>query len=284
MPLASMREILPLLDEHEICLPAIDIAGGHPDFVLGTLKAFEETQCPALMIVYQPAATYVGFEACAEIVKYYAGKSPIPVMLHLDHMNREEMIAKAIDVGFTSVMFDASAEPMDENIRRTKVMVEYAHSRGVMLEGELGNIGAEETGEGGVGLTNPNEAEIYVAETGVDIFAPAVGNVHGIYTDPPNLRFGLIQEIHERTGVPLSLHGGTGIPLEDVCRAGGLGMRKMNVATQIHKTYGEALMSGEITNTDRQYNWRGMQLAGRDAIQEKVAWYIRGCGAEGLLT
>ena len=96
-------------------------------------------------------------------------------------------------------------------------------------------------------------------------------------------RFELIEEIQQRTGVPLSLHGGTGIPLHDVRRAGELGMRKMNVATQIHKTYGEAMAETPISDTNRQYNWRATQLAGRDAITEKVAVYIRECGAEGLL-
>lgn len=283
MALVSLAEIMPLLDAKNICLPAIDIAGGHPDFVLGTLRAFEETNCPALFIVYEPAASYVGFEACAAIVKHYAESSSVPVALHLDHMTREEMIEKAIDLGFTSVMFDASARPFEENIRRTKAMVELAHSRGVLLEGELGTIGAELGGEGGTGLTDPVEAERFVAETGVDIFAPAVGNAHGMYTAPPKLRFELIEEIQKGTGVALSLHGGTGIPLEDVRRAGELGMRKMNVATQIHKSYGEALEQTPIGNTDRQYNWLPMLEAGRAAIHEKVAWYIRECGAEGLL-
>lgn len=283
MALISIRDIMPMLDEKQICLPAIDIAGGHPDFIQGALRAFEEMRCPALLIVYEPAANYVGIEACALMVRHYAAKTAVPVMLHLDHMNREEMIKKAIDLGFTSVMFDASSRPIEENIQRTKAMVQLAHSFGVPLEGELGNIGAEEGGEGGVGLTNPNEAQRFVEETGVDLFAPAVGNAHGMYTDPPKLRFNLIEEIRDRTGVPLSLHGGTGIPMHDVRRAGELGMRKMNVATQIHKSYGEALAATPISDTNRQYNWRSQQFAGRDAITEQVRWYVRECGAEGLV-
>ena len=282
MSLVSLGEILPLLDEREICLPAIDIAGGQPDFVLGALRAFEETACPALFIVYAPMAKYVGLEACTQLVRLYADRSSVPVVLHLDHGTSEELVERSLDLGFTSVMFDASSEPFEENVRRTKAMVQLAHSRGVLLEGELGRIGAELGGKGG-GLTDPSEAERFVAETGVDLLAPAVGNAHGMYTAPPALQFDLIDQIRQRTGVALSLHGGTGIPLADVRRAGKLGMRKMNVATQIHKTYGEALETTPIGDTDRQYNWVDMLEAGRSAITEKVAWYIRECGAEGLL-
>jgi ketose-bisphosphate aldolase len=283
MALVTLTEVLPLLEEKQVCLPAIDIAGGHPDFVLGALHAFEETSCPALFIVYVPMAKYVGVEACALLVRHYAEKSKVPVILHLDHGNSEELVQQALDIGFTSIMFDASSRPFDENVQRTKAMVELCHAAGVPVEGELGTIGAEMGGPGG-GLTDPAEAERYVAETGVDLLAPAVGNAHGMYKKPPKLHFDLIEEIYARTGVPLSLHGGTGIPLEDVRHAGELGMRKMNVATQIHKTYGEALGETPLGDTNRQYNWLAMQQAGRVAITEKVAWYIRECGAEGLLS
>jgi ketose-bisphosphate aldolase len=283
MALAGLGEILPLLEERKVCLPAIDIAGGHPDFLLGTLRACEETACPALLIVFAPLARYVGLEACAHFVRFFGERSPVPVVLHLDHGTTEDLVERAIELGFTSVMFDASSEPLDENIRRTRAMVELAHGRGLLVEGELGRIGAE-MGGGGGGLTDPAEAERFVAETGVDLLAPAVGNAHGMYKEPPALRFELIGEIRRRAGVPLSLHGGTGIPLEDVRRAGELGVRKMNVATQIHKRYGEALRETPIGDTDRQYNWAGMLEAGRRAITEKVAWYIRESGAEGLLS
>jgi len=282
MALVGLGEILPLLEERKVCLPAIDIAGGHPDFLLGALRACEETACPALLIVYAPMARYVGLEACAHFVRFFAERTSVPVVLHLDHGNEEDLVKQTIELGFTSVMFDASSEPLEENIRRTRGMVELAHGRGLLVEGELGKIGAEMGGKGG-GLTDPDEAERFVSETGVDLLAPAVGNAHGMYKEPPALRFELIEKLRQRTGVPLSLHGGTGIPLEDVRRAGELGMRKMNVATQIHKSYGEALEETPIGDTDRQYNWGGMLEAGRKAIEEKVAWYIREAGAEGLL-
>ena len=235
-----------------------------------------------MFIVYAPMARYVGLEACTHLVRFFAERSPIPVVLHLDHGNTEELVEQAIDLGFTSVMFDGSSEPLEENIKRTKAMVKLAHDRGLLIEGELGKIGAELGGKGG-GLTNPDEAERFVAETGVDLLAPAIGNKHGMYKDPPALRFELIEEIRRRTGVPLSLHGGTGIPMADVRRSGELGMRKMNIATQIHKSYGEALAEAPLGDTNRQYNWLGKLEAGRQAITDKVAWYIRESGAEGLL-
>lgn len=284
MALVSLAEIMPLLEERKICLPAIDIAGGHPDFLLGALRACEEARCPALLIVYAPPARYVGLEACAQMVGFFAARSPVPVVLHLDHGTEEELVEQCLDIGFTSVMFDGSSEPLDENIRRTQTMVELAHRRGVIIEGELGRIGAELGDKSGrSGLTDPDEAERFVKETGVDLLAPAVGNAHGMYREPPELRFELIGELARRTSVPLSLHGGTGIPLRDVRQAGQLGMRKMNVATQIHKEYGEALGRTPIGDTDRQYNWSKTLEAGREAIGDAVAWYIRQTGAEGLI-
>lgn len=283
MPLVTLKEILPTLNERNVCLPAIDIAGGHPDFVQGALQACEETRSPALLIVYTPAAKYVGLEACTKLVHHFAETASVPVVLHLDHGKDEELVEKALDLGFTSIMFDGSSEPIEENIRRTRAMAELVHGRGVLIEGELGRIGAELDGKGADGLTDPVEAERFVEETGVDLLAPAIGNKHGMYDKPPALQFDLIEDIRRRTGVALSLHGGTGIPLEDVRRAGELGMRKMNVATQIHKSYGEALEKTPLGNPNKQYNWRDMLQAGRDAITEKVAWYNRECGVDGMV-
>ncbi|MGD2174056.1 MAG: class II fructose-bisphosphate aldolase [Candidatus Brocadiaceae bacterium] len=283
--LSSLEDVIPALDRGKVCAPAFDIGGGQPDFLLGVLRACEEAGCPAIMLVWGPAAEdYLGLDACVELAAHYAERSSVPLVLHLDHGLDEEVVEKALEAGFRSVMFDASDCPLAENIRRTRRMAERAHEQGATIEGELGRFGQEQDGgEAANRLTDPDEAERFVRETGVDMLAPAVGNAHGFYRKPPRLRFDLIEEISSRTAVPLSLHGGTGIPLEDVRRAGELGMRKINIASQIHKDFAEALRCAAEVDPERKFSWRTALGAGREAISARVGEYIGELGAERLL-
>ncbi|MFO7957056.1 MAG: class II fructose-bisphosphate aldolase [Candidatus Brocadiia bacterium] len=282
--LATFNEILPLLESKDVCVPALDIGGCQQDFLLGVVRACGEARCPAVMLIWGPAAeNYMGLDATAALVSHYGETSPVPLVLHLDH-GSEELVRKALDVGFRSVMFDGSDLPLEENIALTREMAELAHEHGASIEGELGKFGREQAEEAGdAALTDPEEAERFVRETEVDIFAPAVGNAHGFYKAPPRLRFGLIEDIAGRTGVPLSLHGGTGIPLEDVRRAGRLGMRKINVASQLHRDFSNAMKAANAEVDDRKFSWGRALRAGREAIHERAAEYIRELACEGLV-
>lgn len=283
MPKAGLNDVLPLLQSRQACLPAFDIAGGQPDFLLGVLGACEAARCPALLLVYAPAANYLGLETCADLVNSVARRAAVPVLLHLDHGQSEELAQQALDLGFTSVMFDGSALPLEENIRRAREVARMGHARGVLVEAELGRLGEEQTeGEGSAGLTHPDDAARFVRETGIDLLAPAVGNAHGFYTKPPKIRFDLIQEIAAKAGIPLSLHGGTGIPAEDIRKAASLGVRKLNIATQLHKTFGDALKAA-AEPSEKRFSWWKALAAGRTAIKDRVADYIRDLGAEGLV-
>jgi fructose-bisphosphate aldolase class II len=283
VPKAGLNDVMPLLEQRRICLPAFDIAGGQPDFLFGVLQACEAARCPALLLVYAPAANYLGLEACADLVGSLAKRATVPVILHLDHGQSEELAQKAIDLGFNSIMFDGSALPLEENIRRAREVARLGHARGVLVEAELGRLGEEQSeGEGSAGLTHPEDAARFVRETGVDLLAPAVGNAHGFYTKPPKLRFDLIEEIAAKTRVPLSLHGGTGLPAEDIRKAASLGVRKLNIATQLHKTFGDALKA-VAEPSEKRFSWWKALAAGRTAIKDLVAGYICDLGAEGLV-
>ena len=216
-------------------------------------------------------------------MRFYAARSAVPVVLHLDHGHEEALVAKALELGFSSVMFDGSSQPLEENIRRTREMVQLAHGRGVCIEGELGRFGQEQgEGPGKAQFTDPAEAATFVRETGVDLLAPAVGNAHGFYKQPPQLRFDLIDQIRCQAGVPLSLHGGTGLPMEDIRRSAELGVRKMNVATLLHKQYSDVLKNSCLQNPDKQYSWRKVLEAGRQAIHETVRQYLAELRTEGM--
>lgn len=281
----ALREWLAVLGERKLCLPAFDIAGGQSDFLLGIVSACEAARCPALLLVYAMTEPYVDLRTCADLVASVAARSSVPVFLCLDHGRDEQTVAQALDAGFPAVMFDASARPLDENIRRTKAMAELAHARGALIEGEVGRIGArfgDERCE--AGITDPGQAERFVRETGVDVLAPAVGNAHGFYAERPRLELDLIAEIARRTGVPVSLHGGTGIPLADVRQAAERGICKMNVATGLHKRFGEAMKDAALAAAaEERFRWRGVLRAGRSAVQVAAGQYLEALGVGGLV-
>ncbi|KPK84111.1 MAG: hypothetical protein AMJ81_06535 [Phycisphaerae bacterium SM23_33] len=282
--LVSLNEVMPSLQARRLCLPGFDIAGGQSDFLLGVLGACEAARSPALLLVWAPGAEYIGLEACADLTASFAGRSSVPVILHLDHGRDEQAVETALAAGFKSVMFDGSACELEENLRRTKEMARLAHAHGATVEGELGRFG-QETGGGNDAavLTDPQEAADFVRRTGIDILAPAVGNAHGFYKSPPRLRFDLIEQIAARTGVPLSLHGGTGLAAADLRRAAGLGVRKVNIATQLHKDFNDALGAAVAEAAPGRCSWHKALNAGRQAVAATAARYLAELGIEGLV-
>ncbi len=177
-----------------------------------------------------------------------AEKFERPVALHLDHGDTPEIARACIDGGFSSVMLDYSLEPFDENAGALREIAKFAHKRGVTVEGELGHVGkaSSDTVEGGAysTLTDPDEAVRYVEETEVDALAISIGNAHGTYTKLPRFDFGLLEKISKALpDMPLVLHGGSGTPDADLKRAVSLGIAKVNVATELVKTFRKSLTS-----------------------------------------
>lgn len=192
----------------------------------------------------------------------------IPVVLHLDHTREFEVIQDAIGAGFTSVMIDASDCPLAMNIARTREVVEYAHQRNVSVEGELGRIRTTdfvETDEDRELYTDPEEAMIFVRETGVDALAVSVGTAHGVYrTRQPTVDYDLLREIRKRTPVHLVLHGGSGVPSEMIRKAmaiEGGGVSKVNIATDL-----ELAALAAIGRNERMSN-RAMMSLSRDELE-----------------
>jgi len=278
------RELLALLESRRVCLPAFDIGTGQTDFLMGVLSACQAARCPALLLVWPAPEPYLDLAACVDLVRSVGRRASVPVLLHLDHAKDEAALARALELGFDGVMFDGSALPLEENIRRTKAAAELAHAHGAVIEGELGRIGAElGDGYGAGGLTDPDEAGAFVRQTGVDILAPAVGNAHGFYRKPPELQFGLIERLAAAAGVPLSLHGGTGIPAADVRRAATLGFRKMNLATFLHKRFADALAAEAGPLGEKCFHWFRALGAARAAVAKQAAECIAELNAGGLV-
>ena len=235
MALVSMKEMMIKGKKEGYAIGQFNL--NNLEYTQAILQAAEEEQSPVILGVSEGAARYMGgFTTVVHMVKglMHDYKITVPVAIHLDHGSSFEKCKEAIDAGFSSVMIDASSKPLAENIKITNEVVEYAHSKGVSVEAELGVVGGEEDDiiADGVIYADPAECKELVEQTNIDCLAPALGSVHGPYKGEPNLGFKEMEIISNQSDLPLVLHGGTGIPLKDVQRAISLGTAKINVNTE----------------------------------------------------
>lgn len=214
--------------------------------VRSVIDAAEQTGKPVIAMLLPEYVTRYrlnGFGEFAAMVRAMAERTDARVALHLDHSYDEAEVRRAIDCGFTSVMFDASRDDLDTNIRRTRMMVEYAHARGVAVESELGSVGLAKNrdAERADLFTKPDAVALFCRETGVDSLAIAIGNAHGDYPLPPKLDLQRLDEIDAATDTPLVLHGGSGIPDDQLVEAFRRGINKFNYGTDIKRRYTMAI-------------------------------------------
>jgi fructose-bisphosphate aldolase, class II len=260
MPLVSMTEMLKKANAEGYAVGQFNI--NNLEYTQAILQAAEEEKSPVILGVSEGAARYIG--GFKTVVKMVEGlledyKITVPVAIHLDHGSSFDKCKDAIDAGFTSVMIDASHDPFEQNIETTKKVVEYAHAKGVSVEAELGTVGGQEDDviAEGVIYADVNECKELVERTGIDTLAPALGSVHGPYKGEPNLGFKEMEEINKVAGVPLVLHGGTGIPTHDIQKAISFGTAKINVNTENQisstKTVREVLAADTEVYDPRKY-------------------------------
>ena len=209
------------------------------------LLTAQEQNSPVILGVSEGAAKYMGgFKTVVGMVKGLIAdlNITVDVAIHLDHGQSFENCKKALDAGFTSVMIDGSHHPIDENIKMTKEVVDYAHAMGASVEAEVGTVGGNEDGViGGIKYADLNECVRLVKEAGVDALAPALGSVHGPYQGEPVLGFVEMEAIGQATDMPLVLHGGTGIPDEKIQKAIARGTCKINVNTECQLAFNKIL-------------------------------------------
>jgi fructose-bisphosphate aldolase class II len=285
MPLVSMTEMLNTAKEKNYAVGQFNL--NNLEFTQAILQAAEEEKSPVILGVSEGAARYMGgFKLVVAMVKELMEEygMTVPVAIHLDHGSSFESCAKAIQAGFTSVMIDGSHHPLEENIALTKKVVELAHFHGVSVEAELGRIGGQEddlvVDDADAMYAIPSECDQLVRETGVDCFAPALGSVHGPYKGEPNLGFDRMKEVMELTGIPLVLHGGTGIPTKDIERAISLGTAKINVNTENQISSAKAVREA-LAAKPEEYDPRKYLGPARDAIKETVKGKMREFGSAG---
>jgi fructose-bisphosphate aldolase class II len=255
------------------------------EYTQAILGAAAELRSPVIVSAAKSEIDYMDGYVFVAMVKAMAERLPIPVSIHLDHGPTYDETVRCLRYGFSSVMYDGSSLPLEENILNTKRVVAAAHACGVSVEGEIGVIGSVDDGPEGpkderYGLADPDQCEQFVKETGVDNFAAAIGNAHGVYKREPKLRFDLLEEIRRRTDVPLVLHGGTGIPEKDIRRAITMGVSKINFSTIMRKG-GIETLTETLNANPGDLDLMKLLTPAKKRMTEIAIQHIRMCMSDG---
>ena len=275
--LISGKEILSVANQHGFAVPAFNAGSGQ--LLEAVMQACEELQSPVMIAIHPDELSFLT-DSFVDQVKYYAKHTKLPVCIHLDHGASYEQVIHAIQLGFTSVMIDASHLPYEENVAITQKVVAAAHPVGVSVEAELGTIG--DTGnsiEGGVTeviYTDPDVAQDFVERTGTDSLAVAIGTAHGIYPKniKPHLRHDILEEITKKVSIPLVLHGGSSNPDEEIAKAVKMGINKINISSDIKIVFAnrlrEQLNSGDSEMREPNVLFPPCMLETKKVAEDKI--------------
>ncbi len=282
MPLISSSAMLQAARHGKYCIGAFNV---HTlEMLQAVVEAAEETRSPLIIQSTVGTVKHLGPDYIAAAARVAADRTGLPIALHLDHCTDFDLIVKCIRAGYTSVMIDASMHPYEENVARTSKVMEVAAAAGVNVEAELGKVGGVEddivVDERDALLADPDECKTFVERTGVHTLAPAIGTAHGIYKGEPNIDFERIGRIAGLVETPLVLHGGSGIPAEQVKRAVSLGMAKMNVATELRIAFSDAIKDVFAANPDEN-DPRKYMVPAKAAVKRLAIEKMQLCGCVG---
>lgn len=229
--LVNMRDLLADAEKGNYAVGSFSVA--NMEMVLGAVQAAEELNAPIILQIAEVRLKQSPLEIIGPLMVAAAKSAKVPVAVHFDHGKTLKKINQALEIGFTSVMFDGSHLPLDENIAMTTRVIESAKKYDAAVEAEIGCVGGSEDGSEDIAIncTKPEDAVKFERETGVDALAVAIGNAHGNYKATPKLRFDILETVDKMTKTPLVLHGGTGISPDDFVRCSKTGIKKINIAT-----------------------------------------------------
>ncbi|MCD9022802.1 class II fructose-1,6-bisphosphate aldolase [Cohnella silvisoli] len=282
MALVSSTPLLQTARDGGYCIGAFNV---HTlEMLQAVVEAAEETRSPLIIQSTVGTVKHLGADYIAAAATVAANRSSVPIALHLDHCSDFSIIMQCIRAGYTSVMIDASHDPFDLNVAATRKVVEAASAVGINVEAELGRVGGVEddivVDERDALLADPDECARFVELTGVHTLAPAIGTAHGIYKGDPNIDFDRIGRIASKVSVPLVLHGGSGIPEDQVKRAVSLGMSKMNVATELRIVFSDAIKKVFAGNPEEN-DPRKYMVPAKQALKAAAIEKMRLCGSIG---
>ena len=285
MALVTSTELLARARKEHYAVPAFN--ANCYEMINALIRAAEAEGAPLIVQIGKKWLSYLPADEIGALALHLAKKASVPVCIHLDHGADYAMAKACLESGFTSVMYDGSHEETFElNLQRTAEVVKAAHAKGISVEAEVGGIGGVEDGVASNGeLADPQQCKA-IADLGVDFLACGIGNIHGIYPENwAGLSFDRLQEIKALTGdLPLVLHGGTGIPVDQIQKAISLGISKINVNTDLQVVFAEATRKYIEEGKDQQgkgYDPRKLLKPGRDAIKARTAELMREFGSDG---
>lgn len=276
--LVTLNEVMKIAEERKIAVGSFNTP--NLEGIQAVIEAAEELELPVIIQFAQCHEPWIPLKTIGPIMVEAAKKAIVPVCVHLDHGETLEYLQDALDIGFTAIMYDGSVLPYEENLANTKKAVEMAAKTGASVEAELGSMGKRESGAGdGSGeedetkiYTDPEQAAIFVKETGIDALACSFGTTHGIYLTEPRLDFDVVKKVRENTGnIPVVMHGGSGVSAEDYHKAVDAGVRKINYFTYMDKSGGNAVKEYlDSVNENEPIFYSSIVEAGRKAMKENV--------------
>lgn len=260
-------------------VPAVNIE--NMEMAMAAVKAATELKSPIILQTTPSTLKYGELNIYRAISEAVANKAAVPVVLHLDHGDSEELAVKAVNAGYSSVMIDGSKLPFDKNVQLTYRVVKMAHMAGIPVEAELGILAGKEDdleSDGG-GYTDPDMAAEFEKLTGIDSFAVSIGTAHGIYKGEPRLDLERLDEIRKKTKKPLVLHGASGLSPEVIRECIARGICKVNFATELRIAYSDAVKD-YISKDSTAFDPKKYSSAGRDAVYELIKKIIVICGSD----
>ena len=275
--LVTLKEILKIAEDRSIAVGAFNTP--NMESLLAIIGAAEELQVPVIIQAAQCHETLIPISVIGPIMIEHAKKSTVPVCVHLDHGETFEYLEKALEIGFTGVMYDGSVLPYEENLENTKKAVALAQKYGASVEAELGSMGKRESGSGDTTneddtkiYTDPEQAKRFVKDTGIDALACSFGTTHGIYLTKPRLDFSVVENVRVQTaGSPVVMHGGSGVSKEDFHAAVKAGVRKINYFTYMDKSGGTAAAEYiSSLNANEPIFYSSIIIAAQEAMKENV--------------
>ncbi|PKM87029.1 MAG: fructose-1,6-bisphosphate aldolase, class II [Firmicutes bacterium HGW-Firmicutes-12] len=281
MPLVTVKELLDNAEKGGYAVGAFNC--NNMEIVQAIVAAAEAENAPVIIQASQGAIKYAGLEYIVALVNISAKNTKVPVALHLDHGTNFDQVIQCIRYGFTSVMIDGSKYSLEDNIILTKKVVEIAKAVGVSTEAELGKIGGTEddisVSDKDAMMTDPKDVEYFVEQTAVDALAVAIGTAHGQYKFEPKLDFDRLAKIRELVDIPIVLHGSSGVPDKDIQKAITLGVRKVNIDTNIREAFVRGVR--EAVKDPKEIDPRKILGPARVQMTEIVREKIRIFGSSG---
>lgn len=280
MPLVSVDQLLQKAEVEGYAVGAFNC--NNMEIVQAIVAAAEAEKSPVIIQASQGAIKYAGLNYIVKLVEVAADSVSVPVALHLDHGTSFEQVVKCMRYGFSSVMIDGSKLPLEENIAITNKVLEIARPLGISVEAELGKIGGTEdditVSEKDAMFTDPQEAKTFVERTGVTSLAVAIGTAHGQYKGKPELDFERLEKIKKLIGIPIVLHGSSGVPDTDIQKAIKLGVRKVNIDTNIREAFMQGV-KGALDKNPGEIDPRKVLGPAREAMTAIVREKIRVFGS-----